>query len=147
GEVEDRLAGLRVEPRDQPLAHRSRRLPEKRAPALPARRHRLPLLGHQSERSCASSSAEGSHSPAAAFAFTCATLIAPAITEQTVGCAASPPIATSRRLSPRSFPNASSASMRVHCSSETSSLPDSLVPSGSGSPRRYFPVRRPLASG
>ncbi len=53
--------------------------------------------GPQSEWSSASSSADGSHPPAAAFARTCSGLIAPAITEHTVGCAARPPIATSSR--------------------------------------------------
>ena len=76
--------------------------PEQVAPAVPARRHLLPeLVGGLSPReataraSSASSSGAGSHSPAAAFARTCSGVVAPAITEATVGCAARPPIATS----------------------------------------------------
>ncbi len=49
---------------------------------------------------------------------------------------------------PRSRANASSASIRSHVASSTSSpCAARRVPSGAGSPRRYFPVSSPLASG
>ena len=50
-------------------------------------------------------------------------LVAPAITEQTAGCAARPPIATSSRLSPCSAAKPASASIRSQRSSETSGRP------------------------
>ena len=105
GELEDRLPGLRVEPVDEPLADLAGRLLEQVAAPVPARGHLLPELvvrapprarGY-SARSSASSSGEGSHSPAAAFARTCSGVVAPAITEATAGWAARPPIATSSR--------------------------------------------------
>jgi hypothetical protein len=84
--------------------------------------------------------------PAAAFARTCSGFVAPAITEATGGCAASPPIATSSSDRSRSRANASSASMRSYCSSAIS-RPCRRVPYGAAWPRRYLPVRRPCASG
>ena len=82
---------------------RARRLLEQVAAAgpsatpSPARARSRPATRRRgySARSSASSSGEGSHSPAAAFARTCSGVVAPAITEATVGCAARPPIATS----------------------------------------------------
>ena len=52
--------------------------------------------------SAARSSSLGLHRPAATLARTCSGFVAPAITEATAGRASSPPIATSRIVTPRS---------------------------------------------
>ncbi len=135
--------GPRVEAVDEPFADLARRLPEQAAAPIPVRRHLLPQLVVGARRlhpprgysasSRASSSGEGSHSPAAAFARTCSGVVAPAITEATVGWAARPPIATSSGFRPRSRAKRSSASIRSHVASSTSSpCAARRVPSGAG---------------
>src|SRR5262249_11610703 len=98
--------------------------------------------------SAATSSADGSQSPAAAFSRTCSGFVAPEMTEATAGSPSSPPTATASSETSRSSAYASSASTRSNISSvKTSSRLSSRVPGGRGSPRLYFPVNRPLASG
>src|SRR6188472_856704 len=92
------------------------------------------------------SSSEACHAPAAAFARTCSGLVAPAITEAMPGIDASPPTASSRMPRPRSAPTRSSASTASRSLASTS-RPASREPAGARSPRRYLPVRSPLASG
>ena len=109
------------------------------------------VRGHaRAETRCSSarSSSLGAQSPAATFCSTCSTLVAPAITDPTVGMAASPPIATWSSDTPRSPANSSIASMREKsaCSNGSVCLA-SRVPAGAASPRRYLPVSRPRASG
>ena len=67
----------------------------------------------------ASSSSDGIHSEAAAFAFTCSGVIAPAITDEQPGWAARPPMATSSTVSPCSSAQAISASTLASFSSVT----------------------------
>src|SRR5438874_1462675 len=97
--------------------------------------------------SSSSSSGESSQSAAAALARTCSGFVAPAITEATAGCDASPAIASSSRECPWSDANSSSASTWSNASSVSRSEPSSRDPAGGGSPRRYLPVSSPLASG
>ena len=98
--------------------------------------------------SSARSSSLGAHSPAATFCSTWSTEVAPAITDPTVGSAASPPMATWSSETPRSAANFSIASRvsKSACSSGALCLA-SRVPDGAASPRRYLPVSRPRASG
>ena len=98
--------------------------------------------------SAASSSLESDQEAAAAAAFarTCSGFVAPAMIDPTPGVEASAQIASSCNECPRSSANAVHASTRSKRSSAIS-RPASRVPSGAGSPRRYFPVRSPLASG
>ncbi len=74
--------------------------------------------------------------------------MAPAITDPTVGIAASPPMATSSIVTPRSRANCSIASMvsKFACSNG-SVWRASRLPLGAGSPRWYLPVSSPRASG
>ena len=91
-------------------------------------------------------SALGSHRRAATLARTCSGVLAPAITEQTAGIAASPPIATSSRPTPRSA--ARPRAPRSADAPAAGTSPGAIrVPSGHGSPRPYFPLSRPRASG
>src|SRR5207248_2327266 len=83
----------------------------------------------QRSRSAARSSAESSQSAATALARTCSGAVAPAITDATPGWEASPAIASSSSVYPRSCANASSASIRSNALSlSASDRPESRVP-------------------
>src|SRR5438552_17403651 len=92
------------------------------------------------------------HSAALTFCSTCSGFVAPAITLGTKGWLASQPIATSSTPRPRAWANASmrpsiSKFSGVSTRSAMPPAPASRVPSGGGSPARYLPERKPLASG
>ena len=83
---------------------------------------------------------------------TCAGCGAPARTRGTGGWLASQPIARSTMLCPADSANASSLASvwKLPSVSTRSAMPPAparRVPSGAGSPWRYLPVRKPLASG
>ena len=100
--------------------------------------------------SSARSSAVGSHRPASAFARTCSGVVAPAITEATAGCAASPPMATRAwsARAPRRTPRAVRGRPTARRPGSRPTGPaTSRVPAAGGSSRLYLPVSSPLASG
>ena len=121
----------------------------------PARRRRPDREGRCEPglREAASSSSSVGVScqlPAATLARTCSGFVAPAITDAMPVDRGEP---ADRELEQRvptcRVANASSSSTRASRSSlsRPSFSPLSRAPSGSGSPRRYLPVRRPLSSG